>query len=108
MAKSWKARLARGGRLPSKCLQDAPSWTVMLAETDIRQRLEQENSNILKVLDHLQTVVVPFTDGKGWTVFNDWLDQCYNRLRDRWPQGLSYIDRSCIRRLVFRLDQQPA
>jgi hypothetical protein len=101
MARPWKPRREKN----QKSVQP---WTVMLAEAGVRQRLEQESSDMVKILDHFQTVIAPYTDCTGWTVFNDWLDLCYKRIGDHWPEGLSYIDRSRIRHLVFRLDQQPA
>ncbi len=51
----------------------------MLAEENPRQRIENEDPEAVILLDFLATRVRPFTDGKGWTVFNDWLDMAHKK-----------------------------
>jgi len=74
----------------------------MLTEENPRQRIENENPGAVKLLDFLATRIRPFTDGKGWTVFNDWLDNCYSKKSvERRPPEIPFVSLDDLRAIVF-------
>lgn len=90
----WRKRVAMTSR----------TWDDMIDEPNARQRIEQESPLGVRVLDILAGHTKPFTDGEGWTVFNDWLDRAY---RSRYyagspvPSGILLPDQTTMRQLVF-------
>lgn len=80
-------------------------WTAMLANGEfVRQRLEMmPNNEVVIILDYLQTRVAPFAEGFGWTVFNDWLDLCYQRghMDRKRPSQIPFLFVETIRKAVF-------
>lgn len=76
------------------------SWTVMLAEENARARITQEAPEIIKVLDFMSGRMKVFTDSKGWTTFNDWLDKAYGQLKYR-TSDIPAVPIDRIRAIVF-------
>lgn len=76
-------------------------WAAMLTEPNARERMVRENGSAVLLLDYLASRRYPFAD-KGWTAFNDWLDDCYRKklVSDR-PSDLPYISIDAMRKLVF-------
>jgi len=80
-------------------------WTIMLAEDGARERIQRERPEAVQLLDYFETRLRPFTNGTGWTVFNDWLDQCYFDRKGTprpWPpKEVPFVGLDDMRRLVF-------
>jgi len=77
------------------------SWMAMLAEQGVRERISRFRPEALVLLDYLETRIHPYED-QGWTVFNDWLDDCYAKLRRKdWPQDIPFVQLNTMRTIVF-------
>lgn len=60
-----------------------PSWTVMVAEIGVRERVSREAPDAVVLLDFLAKHVKPYKE-VGWTSFSDWVLEADRRgLLDR-------------------------
>lgn len=76
------------------------NWTVMVADTGVRDRLLGKHPEAVLALDYLAGQKEPFV-GRGWTVFNDWLDVAYCRHFAKRPMAVPYVPIEKIRESVF-------
>jgi hypothetical protein len=78
------------------------SWTEMLQEEGVRERISKENADAVKLLDYLSTRITPYKE-KGWTSFNDWLDLCYRKgfASRKKPEDVPEIRLDMMRGIVF-------
>ncbi len=74
----------------------------MLTEPNARERMARENSSAVLLLNYLASRRRPFAE-KGWTAFNDWLDDCYwkKKLVAKRSPDLPDIPIDTMRQLVF-------
>ena len=97
------AQIASGGIAGSDI-----DWAQMVREEGVREPVAGEHHGVVPMLDYLVQRKPPFTDGKGWTVFNDWLDLVYIRFVDGkdLPGGLTRVSPETIREVVFSVPKK--
>jgi hypothetical protein len=83
----WRKRVQHG----------VPNWHIMLEDGE-QERIRRESPMGAQALDDLCRFTPSFTEGKGWTVFNDWLDRAYRQAERR---GVSLPLLHTMRQLVF-------
>lgn len=79
------------------------SWPGMLSSMPgASERIGREYPEAAKLLDFLASRMEPYT-GSGWTVFNDWLDECYRRgfFGRKRPAEIPFVPPDKMRDIVF-------
>lgn len=78
-------------------------WTSMFPEyQDMRGYLEGVAPSAVRLLDFLATRINPY-EGEGWTVVNDWLDECYRKgfFTEKRPADIPFVDLTEVRSFLF-------